>query len=185
VKVVKLALTLSVAFAGVVNGATKQSSVWRDVTPEEAAKEALAFVSEYSRTTGKTVTAGARNQILQSVLKLHQEVVARQETTGLSCVICDDIDPAAVRFDWRKIAMNFLTPALESLPVIKVIVIPDPPRDYRVTINSQETEQSEKGLYVVPPGSWTVRIERRPRPVCERTGFITAGQNQTVNCKIE
>ena len=71
---------------------------------------------------------------------------------------------------------------LEKYPVIRIVVQPAPPRDYKVSINGQDCPATEKGLYKVPIGIVDVRIQREGKPPCVWSGRLTNGGKQEVAC---
>lgn len=73
---------------------------------------------------------------------------------------------------------------LQKFSTIKIEVQPAPPRDYKIVINGEACQATEKSEYKVMPGESSVNVSRPAMPACAWKGPIAAGQTQVVPCKL-
>lgn len=94
-------------------------------------------------------------------------------------------NPEQWSFVSRLMSLETLWPYLKRYPLIKVVVDPMPPRDYKVEINGKFYPATEQSLYGVPDGSVSVRVLRENKPPCIWNGIVEDGEDQTlVSCHL-
>lgn len=82
------------------------------------------------------------------------------------------------------IDVDHLRPKIQTYPVVKLVVVPVPPRDYSIRINKREQSASEAASYRVPKGQVEVIVERAGKPPCVWKGPLLPGQVKTINCPL-
>jgi hypothetical protein len=75
-------------------------------------------------------------------------------------------------------------PIIERFASVRLMVNPVPPRDYKIVINGEECEPTERDLYRVLPGHVAVRVSRTGKPECNWTGSIAGGKEQVIACSL-
>lgn len=83
---------------------------------------------------------------------------------------------------WQTFDPRHILEVLNKLPTIFVVVTPVPPRDYRISINGQDVQVTDKSEYGVPRGKVKVSVIRSGKPPCTWAGTLRGSQNETVNC---
>jgi hypothetical protein len=79
--------------------------------------------------------------------------------------------------------LSELTAILDKWPVIRLVVIPSPPRDYSITINGHSVPATERGEYAVPSGTAIqIYVRRADYPPCNWSGRVQ--DNQLVTCRL-
>ena len=73
---------------------------------------------------------------------------------------------------------------LERYATVQLDVRPIPPRDYKVVINGEPCEATERAVYRVLPGSVTVEVTRIGKPPCSWKGSVASGHEQLVKCSL-
>lgn len=71
---------------------------------------------------------------------------------------------------------------LTRYPTGRLVVEPDPPKDFKVFFNDQVSEISETGIYRAPSGIISVRVVRDGKTPCIWQGLVD-GQKQ-IDCKL-
>jgi hypothetical protein len=70
----------------------------------------------------------------------------------------------------RVASLSSQSAFLENFATVKLDVKPVPPRDYKVVINGEDCEATERALYRVPAGDTAVLVNRTGKPNCSWSG---------------
>jgi len=99
--------------------------------------------------------------------------------TGRIIVTPEPLSTATAAFDIKAIILK----ELDSWPVIKLVVVPSPPRDYSITINGNSFPATERSEYAVSPGTNVKMIvTRSDYPPCRWDGRVI--KNEQVICRL-
>lgn len=83
---------------------------------------------------------------------------------------------------WQTFDARRILEVLNKLPTLNIIVKPVPPRDYKISINDQEVQVTEKSEYGVPSGKIKVSVSRAGKAPCNWAGTLHGTQTQTITC---
>jgi hypothetical protein len=132
-------------------------------------KDTLDLVEE---SEGITLTRTVRKELGRLF------IVCTYQNTKLDCVLAPD----SAFFPFPAPPVRPIGSYLNRYPTIHLTVAPDPPKDYTVNINGEDCPIAERGLYKVPSGTTTVKVNRPQKTPCSWSGDLGWGQTQRVIC---